>query len=141
MRKEYIRQVALLVETVPFIEKEACFALKGGTAVNLFHRDMPRLSVDIDLTYLPFDDRTTAFANINAALSRIAAFLASPTRHLRKGRKGIRVRRNEGSLAARIVRWARPWTASTPATSSISRSYSMAAIRMSILWPVSLPCC
>jgi predicted nucleotidyltransferase component of viral defense system len=34
---------------------ETCFALKGGTAINLFVRDMPRLSVDIDLTYLPMD--------------------------------------------------------------------------------------
>jgi hypothetical protein len=76
MRTEYIRQVELLVETIPFIEKEGCFALKGGTAINLFHRDMPRLSVDIDLTYLPFDDRPAAYANINAALDRIAKALA-----------------------------------------------------------------
>ncbi|HUX22942.1 MAG TPA: nucleotidyl transferase AbiEii/AbiGii toxin family protein [Spirochaetia bacterium] len=77
MRAEYIRQVALLVEAIPFIEKEQCFALKGGTAINLFHRDMPRLSVDIDLTYLPFDDRATAYTNINAALTRIEKALAS----------------------------------------------------------------
>ncbi|HUX21254.1 MAG TPA: nucleotidyl transferase AbiEii/AbiGii toxin family protein [Spirochaetia bacterium] len=76
MKPEYIRQVALLVETIPFIAKEGCFALKGGTAINLFHRDMPRLSVDIDLTYLPFDDRPTAYANINAALTRIVEGLA-----------------------------------------------------------------
>ncbi|GAB1483367.1 hypothetical protein MASR2M78_21830 [Treponema sp.] len=76
MRTEYIRQVALLVETIPFIGKEECFALKGGTAINLFHRDMPRLSVDIDLTYLAFDDRATAYSNINAALERIAKSLA-----------------------------------------------------------------
>ena len=34
-----------------------CFALKGGTAINLFHDNMPRLSVDIDLTYVPMEDR------------------------------------------------------------------------------------
>ena len=77
MKAEYTRQVALLVEAIPFIAKEQCFALKGGTAVNLFHRDMPRLSVDIDLTYLPFDDRATAYTNINAALTRIEKTLAS----------------------------------------------------------------
>ncbi|MDR2781054.1 MAG: nucleotidyl transferase AbiEii/AbiGii toxin family protein [Holosporaceae bacterium] len=38
----------LLVSVLPHIAKEDCFALKGGTAVNLFIRDMPRLSVDID---------------------------------------------------------------------------------------------
>jgi hypothetical protein len=49
----YRKQVALLVRTLPLIGEEACFALKGGTAINLFVRDMPRLSVDIDLTYVP----------------------------------------------------------------------------------------
>jgi len=49
--------------------------LKGGTAINLFYRDMPRLSVDIDLTYINFDDRDTAYTKINEALGRIAASL------------------------------------------------------------------
>lgn len=49
----YRRQAALLVRTLPFVATETCFALKGGTAINLFLRDMPRLSVDIDLAYLP----------------------------------------------------------------------------------------
>jgi Domain of unknown function (DUF1814). len=75
MKKEYTDKVALLVETIPFIAKEPCFALKGGTAINLFYRDMPRLSVDIDLTYINFDDRNTAYMNINEALARIASTL------------------------------------------------------------------
>lgn len=49
----YRAQVELLIRTLPYVADEACFALKGGTAINLFVRDMPRLSVDIDLTYLP----------------------------------------------------------------------------------------
>ena len=49
----YRRQVDLLVRTLPYVAEEECFALKGGTAINLFVRDLPRLSVDIDLTYLP----------------------------------------------------------------------------------------
>jgi hypothetical protein len=40
----------LLVEVLPVVAGEPCFALKGGTAINLFVRDLPRLSVDIDLT-------------------------------------------------------------------------------------------
>ena len=51
---------------------EACFALKGGTAINLFVRDMPRLSVDIDLTWLPISGRAESLAAIDAALRRIA---------------------------------------------------------------------
>jgi predicted nucleotidyltransferase component of viral defense system len=68
----YRQQVALLIRTIPFVAKEAAFALKGGTAINLFVRDLPRLSVDIDLTYLPIEDRTTSLAAINAAMLRIA---------------------------------------------------------------------
>jgi hypothetical protein len=48
------------------------FALKGGTAINLFLRDLPRLSVDIDLVYLPVADRETSLAAVRAGLARIA---------------------------------------------------------------------
>lgn len=68
----YFRQVQLLVRILPLVAKETCFALKGGTAINLFVRDLPRLSVDIDLVYLPLDDRETAIRNVREALSRIA---------------------------------------------------------------------
>ena len=68
----YARQVRLLVRTLPLVFQEPCFALKGGTAINLFVRDLPRLSVDIDLTYLPVEDRTASLAAIDAALRRIA---------------------------------------------------------------------
>ncbi|MEI6750580.1 MAG: nucleotidyl transferase AbiEii/AbiGii toxin family protein [Bacteroidota bacterium] len=53
----YKKQVQLLVRILAEIAKEESFALHGGTAINLFHRNMPRLSVDIDLTWLPFDKR------------------------------------------------------------------------------------
>jgi Nucleotidyl transferase AbiEii toxin, Type IV TA system len=67
----YRAQADLLLQVLPHVAKEDCFALKGGTAINLFVRQMPRLSVDIDLTYLPFDDRTTAMAGIAEALQRV----------------------------------------------------------------------
>ena len=56
--EQYRRQVALLVQTIPFVSDEQCFALKGGTAINLFVRNMPRLSVDIDLLIFHKDRRT-----------------------------------------------------------------------------------
>jgi predicted nucleotidyltransferase component of viral defense system len=68
----YKRQVALLIRVLPLVTEEACFALKGGTAINLFVRDMPRLSVDIDLTYLPVAPRPQSLADINAAMKRVA---------------------------------------------------------------------
>lgn len=71
-REVYRKQVQLLIRILPFIAEEDCFALKGGTAINLFVRDMPRLSVDIDLTYLPVQPRAESLAAIDAALKRIS---------------------------------------------------------------------
>jgi predicted nucleotidyltransferase component of viral defense system len=67
----YYPQVRLLVGVLPFVARERCFALKGGTAINLFVRDLPRLSVDIDLAYLPVGERTAALREIDAAFHRI----------------------------------------------------------------------
>jgi predicted nucleotidyltransferase component of viral defense system len=67
----YRKQVGLLIRLLPLIAEESCFALKGGTAINLFIRDMPRLSVDIDLTYLPVAPRAESLAAIDAAMKRI----------------------------------------------------------------------
>lgn len=69
--QKYKSQVKLLLDVLPEVAKEACFALHGGTAINLFIRDMPRLSIDIDLTYLPIEDRQTSLQKIDEALLRI----------------------------------------------------------------------
>ena len=71
MLKIYSDQVYLLISVLPHVAKEPCFALKGGTAINLFVRNMPRLSVDIDLAYLPIEDRDTSLKDIDSALNRI----------------------------------------------------------------------
>ncbi len=68
----YFQQVALLCALLPLVGRERCFALKGGTAINMFVRDLPRLSVDIDLTYLPIEDRATDLGNIGDALNHMA---------------------------------------------------------------------
>jgi len=68
----YYKQVQWLLQLLPLVAEEDCFALKGGTAINLFVRDLPRLSVDIDLVYLPMNDRQEALDDITNALSRIA---------------------------------------------------------------------
>ncbi|SFA94430.1 hypothetical protein SAMN03159496_01089 [Rhizobium sp. NFR07] len=88
-REIYAAQVALLVRLLPFIALEEVFALKGGTAINLFYRDMPRLSVDIDLTYLPVQDRAESLAAINETLDRIMAAAS-------RGIAGLDARRIEG---------------------------------------------
>ncbi len=68
---KYREQVDLLLKALPIIATEEIFALKGGTAINLFERELHRLSVDIDLAYVGFEDRETAFENIQNGLGRI----------------------------------------------------------------------
>lgn len=68
-------QAELLLRILPEVAREEAFALKGGTAINLFVREMPRLSVDIDLTYLPFHERAVALPEISDCLHRIKARL------------------------------------------------------------------
>lgn len=77
MKNSFSSQVRLLVFVLPFVAKEKCFALKGGTALNLFIRNMPRLSVDIDLAYLPVQDREISLKNIDEAMKRIKAHIVS----------------------------------------------------------------
>ena len=73
MNSRFTEQVRLLVTALPHVARQRCFALKGGTAINLFIRDLPRLSVDIDLAYLPVEDREASLAAIDHALKAIAA--------------------------------------------------------------------
>jgi Nucleotidyl transferase AbiEii toxin, Type IV TA system len=69
----YREQVSLLLRVLPIVGREEVFALKGGTAINLFVRDLPRLSVDIDLTFLPLVERDEALVGIRDALQHVAA--------------------------------------------------------------------
>lgn len=95
----YRPQVVLLLDVLPLVAKERCFALKGGTAINLFVRDLPRLSVDIDLTYVPVHDRATSLAEVGAALERVASSIEGQS-------KGVRVERTsaEGQII-KLVAW------------------------------------
>lgn len=68
MREKYKQQVDLLLNVLSISLSDDRVALKGGTAINLFHRNFPRYSVDIDLCYLPIEDRDTTFANLHEIL-------------------------------------------------------------------------
>ena len=58
MNDVYRKKVELLLRILPFVTDEECFAVHGGTAINLFVKNLNRLSVDIDVTYIPLEDRT-----------------------------------------------------------------------------------
>ena len=55
VKNTYLKQAQLVLQLLPFVMKQEHFALKGGTAINFFVRDLPRLSIDIDLTYIPLE--------------------------------------------------------------------------------------
>ena len=77
------RQAALAVRALRHAVPEACFALKGGTALNLFVRDMPRLSADIDLAFLPVTDRERSLRELDEAMRRIAAAITDSPEPIR----------------------------------------------------------
>ena len=68
MNSIYSEQVRLLLHILPILYNEKDFAIHGGTAINLFVKDMPRYSIDIDLTYIPLDERERSLQNINDKL-------------------------------------------------------------------------
>ena len=99
-REGYQKQVQLLVRALPAVAEEKDFALKGGTAINLFVRDFPRLSVDIDLTFLPVLHRAESTLAINAGMAQIA-------HRLRTGIAGVHVhahKTSDGILTRLVVR-------------------------------------
>lgn len=73
----YYKQAELLLKVLPLINNYKELALKGGTAINFFIRDLPRLSVDIDLVYLPIEDRDTTLTDITNKLKAIGASVQS----------------------------------------------------------------
>ncbi len=94
----YFKQAQLMLRAIPHVAAETCFALKGGTAINLFVRDMPRLSVDIDLAYLPVDEpRETALKKSSEALGRIATAI-------KKTIAGTRVQESRAREPERVIR-------------------------------------
>ena len=71
MNEAYKKQVALLLRILPEVSVEKKFALHGGTAINLFELNLPRLSVDVDLTYTTFGDRTQDLKTIRLLLENL----------------------------------------------------------------------
>ncbi len=69
--EEYKDQFLLLLKILPCLREQDNFVVKGGTAINLFYRDLPRISVDIDLTYIHIENRESTIKNMNRALNKL----------------------------------------------------------------------
>ena len=78
---KFNEQVRVLLKCLPAIRAQNLFALKGGTAINLFIQNLPRLSVDIDLTYLPTEDRETSLHKMQSGLREIASTIKEHNPH------------------------------------------------------------
>jgi predicted nucleotidyltransferase component of viral defense system len=72
MNSLYKEQVRLLLRILTIIYQEEDFAVHGGTAINLFIKDLPRYSVDVDVTYIPLGPRDECLADINYKLGSIS---------------------------------------------------------------------
>ena len=107
MNQVYLDSARLLTRVAPLVLVDDTFALKGGTAINLFVRDMPRLSVDLDLVFpdhiLP---REQALRRINEAIRQSAArlqkqgFLTHASAATESGETKLMVRR--GGIEVKI---------------------------------------
>ena len=67
--------MALLLRIMPYIFNIEKFAVHGGTAINLFLKNIPRYSVDIDLTYIPLLGREESLRDINVLLANLKVTL------------------------------------------------------------------
>jgi predicted nucleotidyltransferase component of viral defense system len=72
IENKYFKQAQLMLQFLPLVMKHDHFALKGGTAINFFIRNLPRLSIDIDLAYIPVEDRKESIQNISNSLKDIS---------------------------------------------------------------------
>lgn len=89
MKDAYKKQVSLLLRILPEIASETSFALHGGTAINLFEQDMPRVSIDIDLTYIPFGEREQDIKTIRLLLETLKQRILKRIPMIRFSNQGV----------------------------------------------------
>ena len=104
MNDAYKQQVRLLLDVLPEVAKESCLAMHGGTAINLFVRDMPRLSIDIDLTFVELGEREEAINAINEALVRIKKRIEAlrPAAQIEHNANACKLRVSDQEVLAKI---------------------------------------
>jgi len=92
----YKNQLSLLLKILPYLRNQDQFIIKGGTAINLFYRNLPRVSVDIDLTYRTIENRSLAIKSITQGLKTLELLIkkrlpnAKTNKQLSKNKEYIR---------------------------------------------------
>lgn len=102
MSSAYTATVRQLLDIAPVVFATPHFAIKGGTALNLFLHDLPRLSVDIDVVF------TNHRLDREAALETIAGELSAISQKLEAMGYEVKQRRNSASNETRLMVVA-PW--------------------------------
>ena len=102
MSSLYFNQANLLLDLIPFLNQESDFALKGGSAINFFIRDLQRLSVVIDLTYLPIKDRNSSLKDITSMLLNFEGFINRKITNCRIVQKRIKSTKYISSLTVYV---------------------------------------
>ncbi len=95
----FYQQAELVIRIIPFIYQEEVLAIKEGSALNYFIRNLPRLSVDIDLTYVPLKDRADSLTDISETLNRISAKI-----HQNIPKTLIRSKQTEGKVSSLFIK-------------------------------------
>lgn len=107
-KQRYHQRAQLVMRVLPLVAEHECFALKGGTAINYFLRDFPRLSVDIDLVYLPAKPRVDALAEIHAALDGISEqvlkhlFRSEVAKHYKRKSDSLRLTVKQDGVSIKV---------------------------------------
>jgi hypothetical protein len=71
MHDQYLNTVRLMLAIAPDVFDTSNFAMRGGTAINMFVQNPPRLSFDIDVILRSHQpDRAEALPIINTGLTR-----------------------------------------------------------------------
>jgi hypothetical protein len=89
--------VRQLLDIAPVVFTTPHFAIKGGTALNLFLHDLPRLSVDIDVVF------TNHSLGREAALQAIAAELSAISQKPEAMGYEVRQRRNSAGNESKLM--------------------------------------
>lgn len=121
MNPVYLDTARLLTQVAPLVFSDGAFALKGGTAINMFIRDLPRLSVDLDLVFIDHSlPRDKALGRINEAIRQSAdrlnarGFQTRTTMMADTGETKLLVRRSGIEVKIEVTRDARHRSSSSP---------------------------
>lgn len=103
MHESYLSTLRLLLRILPAVFEGGRLALKGGTAINLFVNDFPRVSVDIDCTFVDASlKRAKALLEIQGEIERMAGAHESAGFKVKRVGAGDKLTVSDGKTVVKI---------------------------------------